>query len=166
MKTSVLLTALFKPLLLCTIVLSCIGCKEDIAVIGKQAPEIAVFDLAGTQRSLNEGKGKTILLNFWSETCGVCIAELKTFEQLLQSYPQNNLHIIAINVDGDKADTQALVKKREISLLVVKDQLKITAERYQLVGTPTSFVIDPEGKILYKFEGLIPAQDLHLFFKG
>ncbi|EJS89787.1 ResA [Pasteurella multocida subsp. multocida str. Anand1_buffalo] len=58
MKTSVLLTALFKPLLLCTIVLSCIGCKEDIAVIGKQAPEIAVFDLAGTQRSLNEGKGK------------------------------------------------------------------------------------------------------------
>lgn len=113
MKTSVLLTALFKPLLLCTIVLSCIGCKEDIAVIGKQAPEIAVFDLVGTQRSLNEGKGKTILLNFWSETCGVCIAELKTFEQLLQSYPQNNLHIIAINVDGDKADTQALVKKEK-----------------------------------------------------
>lgn len=113
MKISVLLTALCKPLLLFTIVLSCIGCKEDIAVIGKQAPEIAVFDLAGTQRYLSEGKGKTILLNFWSETCGVCIAELKTFEQLLQSYPQNNLHIIAINVDGDKADTQALVKKEK-----------------------------------------------------
>ncbi|MGC6408833.1 TlpA family protein disulfide reductase [Bisgaard Taxon 45] len=165
MKISPFLTALLKCVLLCIMFFACISCKDDVAVIGKPAPEIAVFDLAGKQRALSEGKGKTILLNFWSESCGVCIAELKTFEQLLHAYPQNNLHIIAVNIDGEKGDTQAVIKKSEISLLVVKDQLNITAERYQLIGTPTSFVIDREGKILYKFEGLIPAQELHSFFK-
>jgi len=42
--------------------------------------------------------------------------------------------------------------------------MKITAERYQLVGTPTSFVIDPSGKVIYKFEGLLPEEELQRLF--
>ncbi|RKW36785.1 MAG: TlpA family protein disulfide reductase, partial [Moraxella sp.] len=49
---------------------------------------------------------------------------------------------------------------------VIKDQMKITAERYQLMGTPTSFVINPEGKIQAKYEGAIPSNDLDKLFKG
>ena len=45
--------------------------------------------------------------------------------------------------------------------------MRITAERYQLVGTPTAFVIGPQGKIRYKFEGLIPQNELlNLFTQG
>ncbi|MFD1806008.1 TlpA family protein disulfide reductase [Pasteurella oralis] len=166
MKINYLLTVLAKLMLLSAVGFSLISCKDEHAVIGQSAPDIAAFDLQGNKVSLADWKGKTIILNFWSETCGICITELKTLEHFMQNYPHNNLHIIAMNIDGEKADTQTIVTKREIQLSVVKDQLKISAERYQLVGTPTSFVIDPEGKILYKFEGLIPDQDLHLLFKG
>lgn len=166
MKINELLTSSLKLILLSVVCFSLMSCKEQQAVVGQSAPDIAAFDLQGNKVSLSDWKGKTIILNFWSETCGICINELKSFEQFMQNYPNNNLHIIAMNIDGEKIDTQATVTKREIQLLVVKDQLKISAERYQLIGTPTSFVIDPEGKILYKFEGLIPPKDLHLLFKG
>ena len=104
-----------------------------------------------------------MLINFWSETCGACIAELKTLQQWAEKYP-NQVQLIAMNIDGEKADTQAIVTKRQLTLSVFKDQMKITAERYQLVGTPTSFVIDPSGKLIYKFEGLLSEKDLQQLF--
>ena len=139
------------------------SCKEESAQIGQPAPEIAAFDLQGNKASLSDWQGKTVLINFWSETCGACIAELRTLQQWEEKYP-NQVQLVAMNIDGEKADTQAIVTKRQLTLPIFKDQMKITAERYQLVGTPTSFVIDPSGKVIYKFEGLLPEEELQRLF--
>lgn len=140
-----------------------VSCKEESAQIGQPAPEIAAFDLQGNKASLSDWQGKTVLINFWSETCGACIAELRTLQQWAEKYP-NQVQLVAMNIDGEKTDTQAIVTKRQLTLPIFKDQMKITAERYQLVGTPTSFVIDPSGKVIYKFEGLLPEEELQRLF--
>lgn len=100
-----------------------------------------------------------IVLNFWSESCSVCIAELKRFDHIMKQY-SNKVHFLAINIDGDNSNTAQVISKNQLSLPIVKDQLHITSERYGLIGTPTTFIIDPEGKILYKSEGLITEQTL------
>lgn len=161
---------LFARLRRCTLISAVIfllvSCQEEFATVGQSAPEIAAFDLEGNKVELKDWKGKTLLLSFWSETCGICISELKQLENMAQAYP-GKVHLLAINIDGDKFNTQAVVTKRALTLPVLKDQMHITAERYRLIGTPTSFVIDPEGKIRYKFEGLIPHDDLlKLFTQG
>ena len=140
-----------------------VSCKEESAQIGQPAPEIAAFDLQGNKASLSDWQGKTVLINFWSETCGACITELRTLQQWAEKYP-NQVQLVAMNIDGEKTDTQAIVTKRQLTLPIFKDQMKITAERYQLVGTPTSFVIDPSGKVIYKFEGLLPEEELQRLF--
>ena len=129
-----------KLLAISAVIFGSVSCKDEVAAIGQKAPDIA-------------------------ETCGRCVAELKEFEKLAEANP-NKVQLIAINVDGDKVDTKAVVAKRQLTLPVIKDQLKITAERYQLIGTPTSFVITPEGNIQAKYEGAIPAEDLDKLFKG
>ncbi|WP_373100106.1 MULTISPECIES: TlpA family protein disulfide reductase [Pasteurellaceae] len=154
-----------KTLLISAVIFGLVSCKDDIAEVGAQAPEIAVFDLQGNAVHLADLHGKMILLNFWSETCGACIFELKTLQKLAQRHPAK-MQILAVNIDGEKSDTAAVAEHHQIQLSIVKDQLHITAERYGLVGTPTSFVIDPNGKILYKFEGLIPDETLQQLFKG
>jgi len=146
-----------------TVVFFSVSCKEESAQIGQPAPEIAAFDLQGNKVSLSDWQGKTVLINFWSETCGACIAELRILQQWAEKYP-NQVQLVAMNIDGEKADTQAIVTKRQLTLPIFKDQMKITAERYQLVGTPTSFVIDPSGKVIYKFEGLLPEEELQRLF--
>ena len=140
-----------------------VSCKEESAQIGQPAPEIAAFDLQGNKVSLSDWQGKTVLINFWSETCGACIAELRILQQWAEKYPKQ-VQLVAMNIDGEKADTQAIVTKRQLTLPIFKDQMKLTAERYQLVGTPTSFVIDPSGKVIYKFEGLLPEEELQRLF--
>lgn len=155
---------LFQALLLSAVVFGTVSCKEEIATLGNTAPELAAYDLRGKQATLNDWQG-TRLLTFWSETCGHCIAELKEFEKLAAAYP-NKIQLIAINVDGEGMNTQAVVAKHQLTQPIIKDQMKITAERYQLIGTPTSFVIDAEGKLQAKFEGKIPQETLDKLFKG
>ena len=152
---------LLKLFAISAVILGAVSCKDEV---GQKAPDIAAYDLQGNPANLENWKG-TRLLVFWSETCGRCIAELKEFEKLAEDNP-GKVSLIAINVDSDKMDTKAVVAKRELHLPVIKDQMKITAERYQLIGTPTSFVISPEGNIQAKYEGKIPEDDLTKLFKG
>lgn len=159
------LSSIIKLFLLSISCLTLFACKEEIAEVGKTAPEIAAYDLQGNKVLLDQLKGKPILLTFWSGTCGMCLVELKSFEKLATQYPEK-IQLLAINVDGENSDTAKLVAKNKLNLPIAKDQLKITAERYQLVGTPTSFIIDQAGKILYKFEGLIPDETLQQLFVG
>ncbi|WP_301098876.1 TlpA disulfide reductase family protein [Otariodibacter sp.] len=142
-----------------------VACKDEVATVGGTAPDLATFDLQGNPVSLQEKQGKPLLLTFWSGSCGICAEELIEFQELQSKYP-NNMQVLAVNIDGENADTQSVVNKRNLVLPVVKDQLNITAERYQLKGTPTSFVINAEGKILNKYEGLIPEEELEGLFKG
>ncbi|MFZ7223532.1 TlpA family protein disulfide reductase [Avibacterium avium] len=164
MKLAYLYKKMALTSLISAVIFSLISCKDQSANIGSQAPNLAVFNLQGQKVELQQFAGKKLLLNFWSETCGICIVELKQLQQLAEKYP-DNLQILAINIDGERGDTQKSAVKNQLILPIVKDQLNITAERYQLVGTPTSFVLDPTGKILYKFEGLISESKLLALFK-
>ncbi|OOF44547.1 thioredoxin [Rodentibacter trehalosifermentans] len=155
--------ALLKSLCISAVIFNTLSCKEEKATVGHIAPELAAYDLQGNPVSLKDWQG-TRLLTFWSETCGHCMAELKAFEQLNAAYP-NQVQLIAINVDGEKRDTNAVVAKHQLTQSVIKDQMNITAERYQLIGTPTSFIIDGKGYIQAKFEGKIGQETLDKLFK-
>ncbi len=144
----------FSTLCFAIFCLNLTACNEQTAEIGQPAPDIAVYDLQGNQQSLESFKGKPLLMSFWSETCGVCVKELKTLAQEIQSR-NLDIQLLAVNIDSEKYDTRAAVEKHQITMPVVKDQLKMTAERYQVVGAPTTFLIDKNGIVLKKSEGLI-----------
>ncbi len=129
------------------------ACNEQQATIGQPAPELAVFSLSGEKIKLQDVvQHKPLFITFWSETCGGCIAEMLELQRLQQIHP-HTLDFLAINIDGKEADTAAVAQQRGITLPVVKDQLGITVERYQVIGTPTSFLISADGILQQKMEG-------------
>ncbi|KGQ71233.1 hypothetical protein A1D23_08595 [Chelonobacter oris] len=139
------------------------ACDEQHATVGQNAPELATFSLHGETVKLADAvKQKPLFMTFWSETCGGCIAEMLELQRLQQLYP-DKLDFLAINIDGKEADTAAVAKQRGITLPIVKDQLGITAERYQVIGTPTSFLISQDGVLQQKMEGFDHENLLALF---
>ncbi len=139
------------------------ACKEERAQIGRTAPPLAVFDVKGKQIHLADFNDKPILINFWSQNCGVCIVELRKFASLQKQYP-NALRILAINIDGESNKLKQFVRKENYPFSVGIDQLKITGERYQLVGTPTTYYVDKNGKIRAKFESILADEVLKKLF--
>ncbi|GJL38562.1 thioredoxin [Enterobacter hormaechei] len=128
------------------------GCKEEKLAQGAPAPALAAFDLHGKDASLDSWKGKGVYLNFWSASCGGCLAEMDTLQALSKQYG-DNVVVVAVNTDPDSVDIRALLAKHQITYPVLRDQLNITQERYQVIGTPTSVMIDRQGRVLDLHQG-------------
>lgn len=135
------------------------GCKEEKLAKGEPAPALAAFDMFGKDVSLESWKGKGIYLNFWSSSCGGCLAEMDTLQALSKKYG-DNVVVVAVNTDPDSVDINALLLKHQITYPVVRDQLKITQERYKVIGTPTSVTIDSQGRVLDLHQGVRKPAEL------
>lgn len=140
------------------------GCKDEKAEIGAVAPALAAYDLKGNQISLEQWKGKHIYLNFWASSCGGCLAEMPTLEKLSKEF-SDSIVVVGINTDKDDINIQDLLDERQVSFPNARDQLSITQERYQVIGTPTSFLIDANGKLTAQYIGMLHEPEIKEIFE-
>lgn len=140
------------------------GCKQEQLTIGEPAPALAAFDLQGKPTALSQWQGRPIYLNFWSASCGGCLAEMEALSKLSEQW-QGKVVVLAINTDADDLDIMALLRQRRIHYPVIRDQLNITQERYQVIGTPTSFLLDAQGRVIAQHQGAHSPQELADIFR-
>ena len=118
------------------------------------APDFRLTTLEGRALSLADYKNKVVLLNFWATWCGPCRAEVPDLVELQNKY-KDQLQIIGLVVDDDdQAAIQKFVAEFGINYPVA---LATDAMRLQYGGIPalpTSFVLNAEGRIVQKHEGL------------
>jgi peroxiredoxin len=126
----------------------------------KKAPDFALKDATGATVKLSEYRGKVVLLNFWATWCGPCQIEIPWFIDFQQQYQDSNFVIVGVSLDDDGwKSVKPYVEKKKINYRVVIG----TEELSQLYGgvdsLPTTFIIDREGRIASKHEGLISKSD-------
>jgi thiol-disulfide isomerase/thioredoxin len=118
------------------------------------APEFKLDTLDGKPLSLADYQGKVILLNFWATWCGPCRAEIPDLVELQDKY-KDRLQIIGLVVDDDDEDAiKKFVEKFRINypVAIVTDALR--NDYGGIPALPTSFVLDGEGRVVQKHEGL------------
>src|SRR6266480_3852012 len=118
------------------------------------APDFRLTGLDGKPVTLADSKGKVILLNFWATWCGPCRAELYALIDLQAKY-KDRFQILSLIVDDDDSATiQAVVEKYGINYPVALAPNEIRMQYGGIAALPTSFVLDTEGRIVQKHEGL------------
>jgi thiol-disulfide isomerase/thioredoxin len=118
------------------------------------APTFQLDDLQGKPLSLNEAKGKVVILNFWATWCGPCRAEIPDLVDLQKRYA-DKLEIIALVVEEDDANqVKRFVAKSGINYRVAMAPDEVAHNFGGIVALPTSFIIDPQGRIVQKHIGL------------
>jgi thiol-disulfide isomerase/thioredoxin len=118
------------------------------------APDFKLAGLDGKPVTLADSKGKVILLNFWATWCGPCRAEIPDLIELQNKY-KDRLQILGLVVDDDDPDAiKKFVGKFHINypVALATDDLRI--EYGGIPALPTSFVLDAEGRVVQKHEGL------------
>jgi len=113
---------------------------------GKAAPELVVKDIAGKTIRLEELKGKTVLLDFWTTWCPPCCADAPSLEKLHKRYGEK-LTIVGISVSEARAVVEKYLKEHPKSYATVLSTENELPRPYQVGAFPTYLVIDEEGKI-------------------
>jgi thiol-disulfide isomerase/thioredoxin len=118
------------------------------------APEFALESLDGKPLTLAAARGKVVLLNFWATWCGPCRAEIPDLIELQQKY-KDRLQIIGLTVDEDDPEVVKLtVAEEKINYLVGMSSPEVRKNYGGVSALPTSFVLDTEGRVVQKHEGL------------
>jgi cytochrome c biogenesis protein CcmG/thiol:disulfide interchange protein DsbE len=119
-------------------------------LIGKQAPEFTLPSLQDPAFKIDskEMAGKTWILNVWGTWCVGCREEHPTWVMIAQ---QQGVPIIGLNwKDEDAAAQEWLRQLGNPYAAVATDHEGRTAIDWGVYGAPETFLIGPDGKIIYK----------------
>ena len=122
-----------------------------LLVSAAQAPDFRL----PTQKSsvtLSSYTGKIVYVDFWASWCGPCRKSFPWMGELQRRY-KKDLKVIAINLDEERDEALAFLKKYPPGFTVAFDPQGKVAEVYGVPGMPTSYLIDPAGKIVTKHIG-------------
>jgi thiol-disulfide isomerase/thioredoxin len=117
-------------------------------------PAFLVNDLDGNAVSTAAWKGKVVFINFWATWCPPCRAEIPVLIDLANRY-KDRLQVVGVSVDdGDPADVKKFAKQAGINYPIVMADRAIVAEYGGVAALPTLFVVNPDGNVVQKHEGL------------
>ena len=124
------------------------------------APPFLVTDLNGQAISTADWHGKVVLLNFWATWCPPCRQEIPEMIDLASRY-KDRLQIIGVSMDdGPPEEVRQFAKEMGINYPIIMWSREIVREYGGVPGLPTSFVINPEGRVVQKHVGLY-SQDVY-----
>ena len=122
--------------------------------INAPAPDFTLNDLHGNKVTLSSYRGKVVILNFWSTTCGPCVAEIPSLVALQREFKGQGLVVLGIALDPDKKEVQESVAKLGIEYTNLMDSNKdVYFDSYGLFGQPNSIIVDRSGMTRVKVIG-------------
>jgi thiol-disulfide isomerase/thioredoxin len=98
-------------------------------------------------------KGKYVLIDFWASWCGPCKASFPHMKEVYQKYKSDQFEIYSISIDKDKAAWLKELKVQALPWLHSLDTKNVSQSGFAVTGVPTTYLIDPQGKILMKEVG-------------
>jgi peroxiredoxin len=129
--------------------------KEKISEIGDPYHEFEAFNKYGDKIKFSKLTGKFILLDFTAAYCGPCLQSAEELRFINKAYSDS---LVIVSFSGDsKKDTWLKSLDRDsvswISLWDGKGTFSETYIKYGVQGLPSFYLIDPNGKIIDKWDG-------------
>lgn len=107
------------------------------------APGFTARDIHGEQVSLNDYRGRPVMLHFWATWCGVCSAVQHNISSVAQDLPT----LSVASLSGNPEQVAAYAREHKLRLPIVHDASGALAKRFGVSAYPTTFVLDASGTI-------------------
>ena len=122
-------------------------------LVGQKAPSIVGVDETGKHISLNDFRGKYVLVDFWSSSCKWCRKETPNIRKAYDEFKSKGFVVLGVSTDLHKAEWLKAIEADKATwshLLLPKEQRSRVLESYSIISIPEILLIDPEGNILAK----------------
>lgn len=127
----------------------------------------SVRDMNGTQHHLTDYKGKWVLVNYWATWCPPCLEEIPDLVSLYDEHKDKDLMVIGVALEYKSAKQVAdFVDDMLMSYPIVLGDDKVMAQIGPGQMLPTTYIFNPQGKLVKTKHGLITRQYIEKLISG
>jgi len=119
----------------------------------KIAPNFKLKDMDGKTHQLSDYRGQPVIINFWATWCPPCREELPSMNRGWSKIKSQGIAMLAINVGEDEDTIFTFTGDYPIDFTILLDRSAEVINQWPIKGLPTTFVVDPQGRIVYRAIG-------------
>ena len=135
------------------LLLNPVHARELQAYKGGATPPLVLKDLNGKTHDLKQYRGKVVLINFWATWCPPCRAEMPSMQRLKNKMAGKPFVILAVDMGETEAEVNAFLAQVKTDFTILMDKDGRALKAWKVFAFPTSYVVDPQGKIRYGLYG-------------
>lgn len=140
----------------CGILLPSVASVESTAVTEQLVPQWSLADAGGEVHRSSQYQGKVSLVNFWKTNCVACQMEIPLLRTLQAHYQGQPVQVIAMALLANAEEVKALNQKSSPNFPVLLANGETVGQFGEISMVPVSFLLDAEGKIVRRYEGMLP----------
>jgi peroxiredoxin len=136
------------------------------AAVGSPAPEFTARSMDGRAVSLSDFEGRVMIVDFWTTWCPSCVEELPVLQEVDRRYSNQEVVVLAVDIGESEAEVRRFLNDNDLDLTVLLDSTEQIAAVYNIRSIPTTFIVDPSGKIDAVHFGSVSASQLDQYISA
>lgn len=117
------------------------------------APDSELKDMDGELHKMSDYRGKPVIVNFWATWCPPCRAELPSMNRAWAKVKDEGIEMLAVNMGENEDMIFPFTGDHPIDFTILLDQTGQYALDWRVKGLPTTFVVNPDGQVVYQAVG-------------
>ena len=125
--------------------------KPTLALLEKPVPDFSATDLDGKPISLQQYRGKVVLLDFWAVWNSFCISDILNIKKIYDTYKDQGFDVIGVNLDTDKTKLRDYLEENQIpwrQIFTGQERQSPLAQQYDIRSIPVRWLIDRDGNLI------------------
>jgi thiol-disulfide isomerase/thioredoxin len=127
-------------------------------LMGERAPTFSLPDLSGVKTSLDQYRGKMVLIDFWATWCGPCRMSMPLLAKVADENP-NDLVLLAVNLEEPPETVRGFIANQKVKGTILLDHEGSAGRLYHADSIPLQVLIDQEGVVRLVQVGFNPVFD-------
>ena len=118
-----------------------------------EAPDFTLVDMDGVTYHLAELRGRPVIVNFWATWCPPCRDELPSMQRAWLTFRDQGVAMVAINVGEDEETIFPFTADYPVEFPLLLDRDGAVVGQWPVRGLPSTFIVDPQGRVAYQAIG-------------
>jgi thiol-disulfide isomerase/thioredoxin len=135
-------------------------------LVGEPAPVFALANDRGTPVSLEQYRGKVVVMNLWASWCPPCRAEMPDLQRLSQAYASRGVAVVGVNEGESPERAGAFAGALGIRFPIWIDGQQQYGRVFSALGMPTTAIVDRNGVIAQAFDGQLTYGEMQKAVAG
>jgi thiol-disulfide isomerase/thioredoxin len=153
-----------KPRTLAATLLLAAAMALPAAAQAQELRDITLVDLDGNTHHLSDFRGKWVVVNYWATWCPPCLDEIPELDAFHEAHHEDLAVVVGMNFeDIAEADLRAFVEAQMIAYPIIPTRPAPATPFGPVQGLPTTFLVDPQGRLVARQAGGVTAEDIEAF---